>query len=265
MTSLDSRPGRGYGEIQVFDGNTRLGDNDMRKMLKKTVVTAVLASTVIGLTGCGTSGVFSGTLSGKTGSSTKITYDGNLLDADVLDKTAKIESIIDNYYYNDIDDDTIREGIYKGIMESLDDPYAQYYTKEEYAKLQEDDSGEYAGIGVTVSKDEDTGYVRAVNILEGAPAENVDIQPDDIIVQIDDHEITTDDDLDYLVSLIRGDAGTDVTLKIYRERDKAYHDVTITREIVEYSTVSSFMIDDKIGYVRITQFCLLYTSPSPRD
>ena len=75
-----------------------------------------------------------------------------------------------------------------------------------------------------------------------------------IIVQIDDHEITTDDDLDYLVSLIRGDAGTDVTLKIYRERDKAYHDVTITREIVEYSTVSSFMIDDKIGYVRITQF-----------
>ena len=102
----------------------------MRKMLKKTVVTAVLASTVIGLTGCGTSGVFSGTLSGKTGSSTKITYDGNLLDADVLDKTAKIESIIDNYYYNDIDDDAIREGIYKGIMESLDDPYAQYYTKE---------------------------------------------------------------------------------------------------------------------------------------
>lgn len=101
-------------------------------------------------------------------------------------------------------------------MESLDDPYAQYYTKEEYAKLQEDDSGEYAGIGVTVSKDEDTGYVRAVNILEGAPAEKVDIQPDDIIVQIDDHEITTDDDLDYLVSLIRGDAGTDVTLKIYR-------------------------------------------------
>ena len=57
MTSLASRPGRGYGEIQVFDGNTRLGDNDMRKMLKKTVVTAVLASTVIGLTGCGTSGV----------------------------------------------------------------------------------------------------------------------------------------------------------------------------------------------------------------
>ena len=225
----------------------------MRKTIKKAVVTVVLASTVIGLTGCGSSGVFSSSLNGGK-SSSKVTYDGNLIDADVLSKTSKIETIIDNYYYNDVDDDTVKEGIYKGIMESLDDPYAEYYTKEEYAKLQEDDSGEYAGIGVTVSKDEDTGYVRAVNILEGAPAEKVDIQPNDVIVKIDDYDILTDDDLDYLVSLIRGEAGTDVTLKLYRESDKSYHDVTITREIVEYSTVSSFMIDDKIGYVRITQF-----------
>lgn len=225
----------------------------MRKTIKKAVVTVVLASTVIGLTGCGSSGVFSSSLNGGK-SSSKVTYDGNLIDADVLSKTSKIETIIDNYYYNDVDDDAVKEGIYKGIMESLDDPYAEYYTKEEYAKLQEDDSGEYAGIGVTVSKDEDTGYVRAVNILEGAPAEKVDIQPNDVIVKIDDYDILTDDDLDYLVSLIRGEAGTDVTLKLYRESDKSYHDVTITREIVEYSTVSSFMIDDKIGYVRITQF-----------
>lgn len=225
----------------------------MKRTFKKTIVIAVMASTVLGLTGCGSSGVFSSTLNGGK-SSGKMTYDGNIVDSEVLDKTSKIETIIDNYYYNDIEDDDIREGIYKGIMESLDDPYAEYYTKEEYAKLQEDDSGEYAGIGVTVSKDEDTGYVRAVNILEGAPAEKVDIQPNDIIVKIDDYDILTDDDLDYLVSLIRGEAGTDVTLKLYRESDKSYHDVTITREIVEYSTVSSFMIDDKIGYVRITQF-----------
>ena len=46
MTSLDSRPGRGYGEIQVFDGNTRLGDNDMRKMLKKTVLSIIDRSSI---------------------------------------------------------------------------------------------------------------------------------------------------------------------------------------------------------------------------
>lgn len=227
----------------------------MRKISEKIVI-AVSVCSVLGLSGCGSSGVLSGSLSDDSSDnkSTKLSYMGSVIDEDVLDKTSKIESIIDQYYYFDTDDESLQDGVYKGLLEALDDPYAEYYTAEEYAKLQEDDSGEYAGIGVTVSKDEDTGYVRAINILEGAPAEKVDIQPDDIIVQIDDYEISTDDDLDYLVSLIRGEAGTDVTLKIYRESDKDYHDVTITREIVEYSTVSSFMIDDSIGYVRITQF-----------
>lgn len=227
----------------------------MRKISEKIVI-AVSVCSVLGLSGCGSSGVLSGSLSDDSSDnkSTKLSYTGSVIDEDVLDKTSKIESIIDQYYYFDTDDESLQDGVYKGLLEALDDPYAEYYTAEEYAKLQEDDSGEYAGIGVTVSKDEDTGYVRAINILEGAPAEKVDIQPDDIIVQIDDYEISTDDDLDYLVSLIRGEAGTDVTLKIYRESDKDYHDVTITREIVEYSTVSSFMIDDSIGYVRITQF-----------
>lgn len=226
----------------------------MKKMAKCAAVIMVLGCMSIGFSGCGASEALSGTLSDDGGSSKKLKYDGSLMTDDVMDKTAQIEEIIDKYYYFDTDDESLQDGVYKGLLEALDDPYAQYYTADEYAKLQEDDSGEYAGIGVTVSKDEDTGYVVAVNILDGAPAEDVDIQPDDIIVQIDDHEVSSDDDLDYLVSLIRGEVGTDVTLKLYRESDKDYHDVTITREIVEYSTVSSFMIDDSIGYVRITQF-----------
>lgn len=226
----------------------------MRKSVKKILAISAMACIVAGFAGCDSSKTLSGTLSDDNGKSKYLSYDGSVIDSEVLDKASQIEEIIDEYYYFDTSDEALQDGVYKGLLEALDDPYAQYYTAEEYAQLQEDDSGEYAGIGVTVSKDEDTGYVRAINILDGAPAEKVDIQPDDIIVQIDDYEITSDDDLDYLVSLIRGEAGTDVTLKIYREGDKDYHDVTITREIVEYSTVSSFMIDDSIGYVRITQF-----------
>lgn len=224
----------------------------MKRRFAKIAVVVVAVCGVVSLGACSAGNTLTGTMSGS--GSSKLTYDGSILDSDVLEKTQQIEDIIDQYYYFDTDDETLQDGIYQGLLEALDDPYAEYYTAEEYAKLLEDDSGEYAGIGVSVSKDEDTGYVRAVNILEGAPAEDVDIQPDDVIVQIDDYEISSDDDLDYLVSLIRGEAGTDVTLKIYRESDKAYHDVTITRQIVENSTVSSFMIDDSIGYVRITQF-----------
>lgn len=224
----------------------------MKKATGKLVITSTLIGGLLLTGGCSSSNVHTGNMDSST--SDELSYDGSVIDESVLEKTSQIESIIDQYYYFDTDDESLQDGVYKGLLEALDDPYAEYYTAEEYAKLQEDDSGEYAGIGVTVSKDEDTGYVRAINILDGAPAEKVDIQPDDIIVQIDDYEISTDDDLDYLVSLIRGEEGTDVTLKIYREKDKDYHDVTITREIVEYSTVSSFMIDDSIGYVRITQF-----------
>jgi carboxyl-terminal processing protease len=225
-----------------------------RAIIKGIAVSGALCMT-LSLCGCGNSGILSGNLddSDKT-SSENMSYDGSVIDSDVLDKASKIEEIIDDYYYFDTTDEDMQDGLYSGMVAALDDPYAEYYTAEEYAKLQEDDSGEYAGIGVTVQKDTDTGYVVAVNILEGSPAEKVDIQPNDLIVQIDDYEITTDDDLDYLVSLIRGEEGTDVTLKLYRESVGEYHDVTITREIVEYSTVSSFMVDDSIGYVRITQF-----------
>ena len=226
----------------------------MKKVTRRVLVTAVILSCALGVTGCGSSRKFYGNLSQSNSKVDGISYNGSVIDQDVLDKTSAIEAIIDKYYYYDIEDDSMKDGMYKGILESLDDPYAEYYTKEEFDQLKEDESGEYGGIGVTVSKDEDTGFVRAINILEGAPAERVDIQPNDIIVQIDDYEIKKDDDLDYLVSLIRGEEGTQVTLKIYREGNKDYHDVTITREIVEYSTISSFMIDDSIGYIRITQF-----------
>jgi carboxyl-terminal processing protease len=150
----------------------------------------------------------------------------------------------------------MQNGLYAGLIEALDDPYAKYYTPEEYAKLQEDSSGEYAGIGVVVRQDEETGYAIAVSITEDSPASEVDIKPDDLICKIDDYEIQESDDLDYLVTKIRGEEGTDVTLEIYRPSERKYHTVTITRRKLENSTVSYFMADadKKIGYIRVTQF-----------
>lgn len=181
-------------------------------------------------------------------------YSGSVVDGNVLSKVDYIESIIDKLYYFEIEDEKLQDGIYAGLIEGLDDPYAKYYTVEEYAKLKEDNSGEYAGVGVVVRQDNETGCPVAVSIVEGSPAESVDIKPGDYVVQIDDYEIQSSDDLDYLVSLIRGEEGTDVVLKIYRPDDMEYHDVTITRQIVENKTISSYMIDDNIGYIRITQF-----------
>lgn len=183
-----------------------------------------------------------------------VSYSGSVLDENVVAKVDYIESIIDSLYYFDVEEEDLQDGIYAGLIEGLDDPYAKYYTAEEYAKLKEDNSGEYAGIGVVVRQDTETGCPVAVSIVEDSPAESADILPGDYVVQIDDYEIQASDDLDYLVSLIRGEEGTDVVLKIYRPDDMEYHDVTVTRKIVENKTISYYMIDDSIGYIRISQF-----------
>ena len=224
----------------------------MKKRIKAIVSLAAVTVSIICIAGCSAFDI------DKTGSLTTTektvgTYSGSVLDQDVLDKLETLETYVNKYYYYDVDDDWA-EGIYEGLMEALDDPYAKYYTAEEYAELAESNSGEYAGIGVVVRQDTDTGYPVAVSIVEDSPAASVDIQAGDYIVQIDDYEIESSDDLDYLVSMIRGDEGTDVTLKIYRPDDMKYHEVTITRQIVENKTVSYTMMDDNIGYIVISQF-----------
>lgn len=169
-------------------------------------------------------------------------------------KTKKIESLIDKYFYFDIDDEKREESYYDGLMEGLDDPYSVYYTEEEYQKLLEDDKGTFSGIGATVSKNPDTGATYVVKPLAGSPAEAAGLLPQDIIVQVDDLELTGDMDLDYIVDHIRGEEGTDVTLKIYREGEEDYLDITITRATIVNTSVAYEMLDDNIGYIQVEQF-----------
>ncbi len=227
----------------------------MRKFLKKMIVFPISLSICFGLAGCSLES--DNTISGNLNSSSKSTdleYDGTVVDEETLEKIASLEAIIDAYYYFDTTDEDLEDGLYSGLIEALDDPYAKYYTPEEYAKLQEDNSGEYAGIGVMVTQDAETGYPIVTGITEDSPAEDVDIEEDDYICTIDGYEIQSSDDLDYLVTLIRGEEGTDVTLEIYRPDEGEYHTVTITRAVLDDTTVSYFMVDDQIGYVRISQF-----------
>lgn len=229
----------------------------MKKLVKKAIAVAMIATGCIGLTGCSLENISNMVNDNRNTSKNDegmLSYNGSVVDEDTLKKVSSLERVIDSYYYFDTSDEDLQNGMYAGMIEALDDPYAKYYTPEEFAKLQEDNSGEYAGIGVTVRQDLDTGYPIAISITEGSPAEEVDILPGDYVVKIDDYEIQSTDDLDYLVTMIRGEEGTDVTLEIYRPDAGEYHTVTITRRIVENKTVSSFMVDDKIGYVRITQF-----------
>lgn len=163
------------------------------------------------------------------------------------------ETIQEKFYLSDVTDEQLEEGIYKGMLEALDDPYSEYYTAEELTELMNDTEGIYYGIGAYVSLDADTSLPKISGIIEGAPAEDADLRPDDLIYEVDGTS-TYGLSLSEAVALIKGPEGTEVTLTIVRDGENDYLYVTLTRAQVESPTVEFEMLDDKMAYIQITEF-----------
>ena len=228
----------------------------MRKKTVKCGAAALIAIMgIASLSGCGNKEKVSDTKS-TTESSGSTVSDGGFdpTSDEVKDKTKEIENYIKYYYYFDEDPEKQAESYYDGIMEGLDDPYSVYYTKEEYQQLMEDDSGTYVGIGCNVSTNVETGETYVVRPIVGSPADKIGILPQDLIVKVDDTEITADMQLETVVKMIRGEEGTDVTVYIKREGEKDIIPFKITRAVVENKTVSYEMGQDTIGYISVDQF-----------
>ncbi|MDK2807860.1 MAG: carboxyl-terminal processing protease [Clostridiales bacterium] len=169
----------------------------------------------------------------------------------VLAKVTLLQKYIDTYYLNEIHGKELEDGIYKGIVEGLSDPYSVYYTKKEYDSLQESTTGVYYGIGARVSQDMDTGIITIVQPFEGGPAEQVGILPQDILYKIEGEEVTGED-LTSVVAKMKGEKGTKVTLTIIRDGKEL--EVSVTRNEIEVPTVSYKMLSNQIGYIQVTEF-----------
>ena len=182
---------------------------------------------------------------------------GDILVTDeVAEKIESLDDVIDTYYYKtDVSDETEADGIYKGLMDSLGDPYSVYYTEEELEELLSDTAGVYYGIGAYVSIDEDMGLPRISGVMPGTPAERAELQTDDIISEVD-KESTSGLELDEVVSLIKGPEGTTVHLTILRGSKREQIEVDVERSAVEVPTVTTKMVGEKenIGYLQITEF-----------
>ncbi|MCI9336335.1 MAG: S41 family peptidase [Lachnospiraceae bacterium] len=176
------------------------------------------------------------------------------IDGDVLKKMQTIENTIDNYFYlHDVSDEEIRDGIYKGMLQALDDPYSEYYTAEELTELMEQTEGIYYGIGAYVGQDTATGLPKISGVIAGAPAEEVDLRANDLIYEVDGVS-TYGLSLTEAVSLIKGPENTDVTLTIVREGEADYLEVKVTRRKVETPTVEYQMLEDGMAYIQLTEF-----------
>lgn len=180
-------------------------------------------------------------------------FSKGLLSGQTVRKVNVLKQLIDQHYYkaDEVTDEQLEEGLYKGLLESLDDPYSVYYTPDEVEKLNETISGTYTGIGAYVSKDASTGCPKIAGVISGAPAETVGLQTDDILLEADGESLQ-DLDLDMAVSRIRGEKGTTVHLTISRDGKK--QEVDVMREEVHSETAAGEMLEDGIGYLQIAEF-----------
>ncbi len=170
-------------------------------------------------------------------------------------KISGLRELIDAKYLGDVDDSELEEGIYKGLVSGLEDPYSVYYDEEETKSMMESNEGEYCGIGAVLTRNMDTGIITLVQIYD-SPAMEAGLEADDILYKVEDKEVTGED-LTEVVSHIKGKKGTEVQLTVLRGDDNKEVTVTAVRNTVQVQTVKHEMKNDGIGYLAVSEFDLV--------
>ncbi len=190
----------------------------------------------------------------QTGGKTGVTKAGqSVLTDEVLTKLNYLIGQIDAYYYEDVEPDDLALGLYKGVFEGLDDPYSSYYTKEEYDEMLISTNANYYGIGAGLQQNPDNMQVFVTRVYEDSPAEGAGMKVGDEIVQVDDI-MATSMELTDLVMRIRGEEGSTVHLKVYREGETDYLEYDVVRGKVNIPTVAHKMLENNIGYIQVAEF-----------
>jgi carboxyl-terminal processing protease len=142
-------------------------------------------------------------------------------------------------------------GALRGMLSSLD-PHSQFMDPDEYKDLKTETEGKFGGLGIEISIKDD--LLTVISPIEDSPAWRAGIKAGDRIVKIG-HDVTRDMSLDDAVKKLRGNRGSKVTITILRESDDSVKDFVITREIIHVDNIKDpHIIDDHIGYVRLTEF-----------
>ncbi|MBO4844861.1 MAG: S41 family peptidase [Lachnospiraceae bacterium] len=175
----------------------------------------------------------------------------SVVNSTTTSKIKMIERLIKKNYYKDVDEETLADGIYRGMLDSLGDPYSEYYSAEDLKEVRESNEGIYYGIGAYVSLDTDLKLAVISGIISGTPAEEAGLQEGDLIYKVDGQDVTGMTTSE-VVTLIRGEEFTTVDLTLIRDGETVEY--TVERRKVESPTVHYEMLENNIGYIQITEF-----------
>ena len=168
----------------------------------------------------------------------------------MYDKVAEVDDQVRQNYIGAVTETELRDSLARGYLEGIGDEYAEYYSAAEYQRLQEDYTSQSVQIGIVTRMDE-SGYMLITQVYPDSPAQAAGIQAGDLIVRIDDEDITAENYAE-TASRLYGEAGT--TLTIILRRGVEDTSMEMTRRFVEVPTVQGTMLENQVGLVQIQEF-----------
>ena len=180
-------------------------------------------------------------------------YSVNSAELDIykkIDLFGEVLEKINKQYVDEIDQSEGMDSAINGLLQSLD-PYSSYMSPEIFQEMQTETSGEFGGLGIEVSME--AGVVKVITPIDDTPASKAGIKAGDYIVKIDNVQVQGKS-LSEAVDLMRGLVGTSIELTVRRRGVKKALTFNITREIIEVQSVKSDLLENNIGYIRLTSF-----------
>ena len=180
-------------------------------------------------------------------------YSVNSAELDIykkIDLFGEVLEKINKEYVDEIDQSEGMDSAINGLLQSLD-PYSSYMSPEIFQEMQTETSGEFGGLGIEVSME--AGVVKVITPIDDTPASKAGIKAGDYIVKINNTQVQGKS-LSEAVDLMRGLVGTGIELTVRRRGVKKALIFNITREIIEIQSVKSDLLDNNIGYIRLTSF-----------
>ena len=167
-----------------------------------------------------------------------------------IDLFGEVLEKINREYIDEINQSESMDSAINGLLQSLD-PYSSYMSPEILEEMQTETSGEFGGLGIEVSME--AGVVKVISPIDDTPASKAGLKAGDYIVKINDTQVQGKS-LSEAVDLMRGPVGSSIELTVRRRGEKKALTFNITREIIEIQSVKSELLEENIGYIRLTSF-----------
>lgn len=172
-------------------------------------------------------------------------------DSPVQAKAAEVQEIIETYFIDDYDEDTLADGAASGMVDATGDEWSYYLSADEVAAYEESMANAYVGVGITITEDAEAGGMRVEEVVSGGPAEEAGIRMGDLLLAVEGEDVLPLG-IDGTRNLVRGEEGTHVNMHF--SRNGSEYDVSVERRSIETPVVTGELLDENIGYIKIDNF-----------